>query len=140
MYGTGFSQIAIAFIAVALLVVMVDQVTRVLQAIMSWIPYLPDHFEMPIAYVILVALATVVCWQGNFDLFTLLGFSWKQEWQGWVATGAIMAGGSSLLGKQFKMVGLIPGIISGMASTFGWGGYSSATVGADEEVKSNEPI
>ena len=126
-YGTnGFTQIAIAFIAVALLVVMVDQVTRVLQAIMVKIPFLPDQFEMPIAYLILVGLASAVCWQGDFDLFRLLGFSWRHHWQGWLITGAIMAGGSSLLGKQFKMVGLIPNMISGVASTFGWGGYDSA--------------
>ena len=37
-------------------------------------------------------------------------------------TGCIIAGGSSLLGKQFRMVGLIPGIISGVASMFGYGG------------------
>lgn len=121
MYGYGLSQIAIAFIAVALLVVMVDQATRVLQAIMKWIPFLPDQFEMPIAYMILVCLATLICWQGRFDLFTLLGFAWQQEWQGWLATGAIMAGGSTLLGRQFQMMGLIPGLISGVASTLGWG-------------------
>lgn len=123
MYTTSLSQIALAFIAVALLVVMVDQATRVLQAIMIKIPYLPDEFEMPIAYLILVTMASAICWLGHFDLFVLLGFIWwKYSFLGWILTGAIIAGGSSLLGKQFKMIGLIPSAISGMASTFGWGG------------------
>ncbi len=132
MYGT-LSDIAIAFIAVALLAVMVDQLTRVLQAIMKWIPYLPDQFELPIAYIILVGIASAVCWQGHFDLFSYLKFDWWQHrWLGWLLTGSIIAGGSSLLGKQFRVVGLIPSIISGVASMLGWGSSSSTTDSATD--------
>lgn len=136
MYSTGLSQIALAFIALALLVVMVDQITRVLQYIMVKIPHLPNEFEMPIAYIILVLIASAICWQGHFDLFTLLGFEWRTQELGWLITGAIIAGGSTLLKKQFRMVGLIPGIISGMASTFGWGGYGTDV---DTSTTTTEP-
>ena len=138
MYGT-LSNIAMAFIAVALLAVMVDQFTRVLQAVMAWIPYLPDQFELPIAYIILVGIASAICWQGRFDLFTLLGFDWWQYPElGWVLTGCIIAGGSSLLGKQFRMVGLIPGIISGVASMFGYGGGTTDIGNTTMEPEQNQ--
>lgn len=128
MYGYGLTAIALAFIAVALLAVMVDQITRVLEAIMKKIPFLPDQFELPIAYLILVGIASAVCWQGRFDLFMLLGFKWTYHKElGWILTGCIIAGGSSLLGKQFKMVNLIPGIISGTASMFGYGSSTDTT-------------
>lgn len=78
MYSYGLGDIALAFIALALLVVMVDQVTHVLQAIMIKIPLFPDQFEMPIAYILLVCIVFAICWQVHFDLFMLLGFDWWQ--------------------------------------------------------------
>jgi hypothetical protein len=141
MYNYGLTDIALAFIAVALLAVMVDQLTRVLEAVMERVPYLPDQFELPIAYIILVGIASAVCWQGHFDLFKLLGFDWQYKELGWLLTGCIIAGGSSLLGKQFRMVGLIPGIISGVASMFGYGGSTdigSATTATPVEPEQNQ--
>jgi hypothetical protein len=118
MYSA-LSSIALAFIAVALLAVMVDHLTRVLQAILPF----PSKFETPLIYIFLVTVASMICWQGRFDLFTLLGFTWSSYPElGWVLTGCIIAGGSSLLGKQFHMVGLIPSIISGIQGMFGYGG------------------
>ena len=55
MYGT-LSNIAIAFIAVALLAVMVDQFTRVLQAILPFPPsmklrlYISYWFQSPLLF------------------------------------------------------------------------------------------
>lgn len=126
MYGYGtLSNIALAFIAVALLVVMVDQITKVLEGIMKRIPFLPDAFEWTIAYIILLGIASVVCWQGRFDLFVYLNFNWHYKWEGYLLTGALVAGGSSLLVKQFKVMGLIPSIVSGVSSMFGYGGATS---------------
>lgn len=120
MYGYGtLSSIAVAFIATALLVVMVDQMTRIIKAILPF----PDKVESVITYIVLTAIASVVCWQGDFDLFRYLDFAWKHEWEGWLLTGTLIAGGSSLLVKQFRVVGLIPSVISGVASMFGYGGY-----------------
>jgi hypothetical protein len=139
LYGYGLTEIALAFIAVALLAVMVDQITRVLQAIMKKIPFLPDEFELPIAYIILVSIASAVCWQGHFDLFKLLGFDWVYHKElGWILTGCIISGGSSLLGKQFKMVNLIPGIISGGASMFGYGSSTDTDTTTDTTTQAME--
>jgi len=122
MYGT-LSGIAIAFIATALLVVMVDQMTRIIKEVLPF----PPRVEAVITYLVLCGIASVVCWQGDFDLFTYLNFSWRYPWEGWVLTGALIAGGSSLLVKQFKVVGLIPSIISGVSSMFGLGGNYTDT-------------
>ena len=137
MYGT-LSSITLAFIAVALLVVMVDQITKVLEGIMKQIPFLPDTFEWTIAYIILLGIASAVCWQGHFDLFTYLNFNWHYRWEGYLLTGALVAGGSSLLIKQFKVVGLIPSVISGVSSMFGYGGTTTDTTATPEPNQSGD--
>lgn len=120
MYGT-LSNIAIAFIATALLVVMVDQMTKIIKEILPF----PPKVETVITYLVLCGIATVVCWQGDFDMFRCLNFNWQYPWEGWLLTGTLIAGGSSLLVKQFKVAGLIPAIISGTASMFGYGGNNT---------------
>lgn len=136
--AVGFSDLAKAFIALALIVVMVDLITRSLETIMKKIDSLPNQFEEPLAYLILTILSTIVCWQGHFDLFSLLGFTWAYPCEGWLITGAVMAGGSSLVGKQFSMVGLIPNMISGVATTLGIGTWVTRTVGSSEDTDSSE--
>jgi hypothetical protein len=122
MYVT-LSNIAIAFIATALLVVMVDRITWAIKEVLPF----PARVEAVITYLVLCGIASIVCWQGRFDLFTYLGFNWQHPWEGWVLTGALIAGGSSLLVQQFQVVGLIPTIISGVSSMFGLGGGYTAT-------------
>ena len=118
MYGySTLSNIAIAFIATALLVVMVDQMTKIIKEILPF----PPKVESVITYIVLSGIASTVCWQGDFDLFRYLNFTWQYPQEGWILTGILIAGGSSLLVKQFKVVGLIPSIISGVASMFGYG-------------------
>ncbi len=122
MFTMSASAIFFAFIAIATLAIAVDGVLVALQCAMKRVPLLPDQLEHSIAYILLVSMGSFICWEGHFDLFTLLGFQWRDQEMGWVLTGAIIAGGSPLLKKQFKMIGLIPSAISGMASTFGLGG------------------
>jgi hypothetical protein len=128
MYGV-LTDLAIAFVAAALLTVMVDQIEHFLETVLAKVPFLPDAFEWTLTYLGLWGLATGVCWQGDFDLFRALNFQWEYAWEGHVLTGALIAGGSRLLTKQFKVVGLIPGIVTGMASMFGFGG--SATMSTE---------
>lgn len=130
MYGT-LSSIAIAFIATALLVVMVDQMTRIIKEVLPF----PAKVEAVITYIVLCGIASVVCWQGDFDLFRYLDFAWQYQWEGWILTGTLIAGGSSLLVKQFKVIGLIPSIISGTAAMFGYGGSYSDTVPTITDTK-----
>lgn len=132
MCGT-ITSIALAFIAVALLVVMVDQITKVIQGIMKSIPFLPDQFEWTFAYMILMGIASAVCWQGHFDLFTHLNFTWCYKWEGYLLTGALIAGGSSLLVKQFRVMGLIPTVVGGVTSMFGMGSSSASVVDPSSE-------
>jgi len=131
MYGT-LSGIAVAFIATALLVVMVDQMTRIIKEILPF----PARVESVITYLVLSGIASVVCWQGDFDLFGYLDFTWQYPWEGWVLTGALIAGGSSLLVQQFKVVGLIPSVISGVASMFGYG--TGETTSSDTTAENSD--
>jgi hypothetical protein len=124
MYGT-LSDIAIAFIGVAILAVVVDRMTLFLQAVMKRVPFLPDEFEDYLTYIILVGMASAICWQGHFDLFSKLNWTWHYNWEGYLATGAMAACGTTLLIKEFKVMGFMPSIISGVSSMFGLG--SSAT-------------
>ena len=130
MYGT-LSNIAIAFIAVALLVVVVDRLTLFLQAVMEKIPFLPNSFEDYIAYILLVGIASAVCWQGRFDLFSSLNWNWHYTWEGYLATGAMVACGSTLLCRQFKVLGLMPSVISGISSMFGFGSSATTDLATD---------
>ena len=136
MYGT-LSDIAIAFIACALLVVMVDQITKFLQAIVHAIPGINDIKEWYIVYMMLWGIASAVCWQGRFDLFTYLHFTWHYTCEGYLLTGAMIAGGSSLLIKEFKVMGFFPSVISGISSMFGYG--SNATTTLDDTVTPPTP-
>lgn len=117
MYGV-LTDIAIAFIATSLLVVMVDQMTIIIKEILPF----PPKVESVITYIVLSSIASAVCWQGDFDLFRCLNFNWQYPQEGWILTGALIAGGSSLLVKQFRVTGLIPSIISGIQGMFGYGG------------------
>jgi len=135
MYGT-LSAIAIAFIATALLVVMVDQMTRIIKEILPF----PPKVESVITYIVLSGIASAVCWQGDFDLFRYLNFNWQHQEEGWILTGLLIAGGSSLLAKQFKVVGLIPSIISGTASMFGYGSNSTADTTIEPDKDQAGPL
>lgn len=137
MYGV-LTDLAIAFIATALLTVMVDQITKVLEGMMQKISFLPDAIEWTMAYLLLWGMATAVCWQGRFDLFEELNFHWRYKWEGYLLTGALIAGGSSLLTKQFKIVGLIPGIVSGMASLFGYSTPVPPEIQNDSEINQSD--
>lgn len=123
MYGSiGAGDILVAFIAVVILVVMVDQMTKIIKEILPF----PPKVESVITYLILCGIASVICWQGDFDLFRYLHFNWQYQWEGWVLTGALIAGGTALLAKLFGTIRTIPSPISGMTSMFGYGGGYSA--------------
>jgi hypothetical protein len=128
MYGMdiGLREVFLGFIAVAVLAPMMDQLVRVLEGIMNKLPHFPDQFEKPVAYLMLVGISSWICWQGHFDMFTLFGLRWWQHPEiGWILTGAMIGGGSSLLGKQFRMVGLMPTILGGVSSMLGLGSYGN---------------
>jgi len=138
MYGT-LSDIAIAFIGVAILAVIVDRITLFLQAVMKKIPFLPDQLEDYITYIVLVGIASAVCWQGHFDLFSKLNWNWHYTWEGYLATGAMSACGTTLLIREFKVLGFMPSIISGVSSMFGWGGSSTLNDTTDNTDQKGMP-
>ncbi|MDF2534323.1 MAG: hypothetical protein K0R18_480 [Bacillales bacterium] len=106
----------IPFIALALISVMADRITLVLQAIMKRIPRLPDQFEWWIAYFVVLGISYVVCMEGNFDLFRYLNINFSKPWEGWLLTALVLSGGSSFVKSQFNMIDTIPGVISGVTT------------------------
>jgi len=121
VYST-LSSLLIPFIALIIVAVMIDKFTLVLQHIIKKVPFLPDEFEKPIAYLIVFAVSFLVCWRGHFCLFTYLGFSFNHAYEGWIMTSLVISGGSAFLNESFDRMGNMPGILSGMVS------YASRTV------------
>lgn len=133
LYGT-LTTIAVATLALCFLVVPVDSLTRLLDEFFSKVDFGPDRLEDGIAFIALAGLASLFCWQAGFDFYTrAFDFVWKYRWEGYLATGFTIAGGSSMLTKRFRVANLIPSAISGVSSYFGWGGTQNTTIPQDEE-------
>jgi len=141
--GVG-EQVLLGILSMIMLAPVVDRMVIFLKQILA---FLPGKSENCVTYVLLVGIAGMLCWQGHFDIFTLLGWHWWQNpWLGWLSTGAFIAGGTSLLGKQMRMVGLLPPILGGamssVGSMFGYGNYANPaetkTEISEEELNQND--
>ena len=121
-YGNDLSDIGKAFIAIAFLVGMIEAVTLFTQTLAEKIPYLPDDYHWTVSYGFSCVLGAWICWQGHFDIFTMLGLDWWQyHWLGYIGTGCIIGGGVKRLFIYLKTIGSIPGIVSGTAAVLGLG-------------------
>jgi len=121
-YGNNLSDIGKAFIAIAFLVGMIEAVTLFTQTLAEKIPYLPDDYHWTVSYGFSCVLGAWICWQGHFDIFTMLGLDWwKHHWLGYIGTGCIIGGGVKRLFIYLKTIGSIPGIVSGTAAVLGLG-------------------
>lgn len=135
MYNS-LTSIVVATIALAFLVVPVDSAVKALNIFFAKSNILPDPVEDGLVFIALAGLASIICWQGGFDYYTrAFDFDWKQAWQGYVATGFTIAGGSAMLVKRFSVVSRIPSVISGVSSYMGWGG--NTTTNKSEEAGSD---
>jgi len=103
--------------AVCIISVMVDVMMVVLEKVMHDVPKLPDHFEWPIAYVLIVLATFYIFWQGNFDLFTYFGLSFNHAWQGYLMTSLVVSGGSVFIRKQFDTINTIPAGFSSVTAS-----------------------
>jgi hypothetical protein len=110
-------DLVIPFIALAILSVGIDKLTLVLEGIMHKIPKLPDKFEWTIAYIIVLGISYLVCWQGDFKLFAYLNLNFKYEWEDWFLTALIISGGSAFVRTNFIMIDNIPSVIRGISTT-----------------------
>lgn len=110
-------SLIIPFIALAILSVMIDKLTLVIEGIMHKIPGFPDRFEWWAAYVIVAIISFIICWQGGFSLFMYLGINFKYAWEGWLMTALVLSGGSAFVRSNFAMIESIPSILSGVTAT-----------------------
>lgn len=111
-------SLVIPFIVLALLSVMIDRFTLVLQGIMHKIPFLPNKFEWWIAYFIILASGYTVCWQLDFALFRYFSLEAANVEFDWLLTALIISGGSSFLRAQFSMIESVPSVLYNLSSTF----------------------
>ena len=137
--GVGESVI-LGILSMIMLAPVVDRMVVFLKQLLA---FLPGKSENSVTYVLLVGIAAMLCWQGHFDIFTLLGWHlWQNQWLGWLVTGGFIAGGTSLLGKQMRMASSMPpilgGVMSNVASMFGYGSSYSTPVDSTTEVSKEE--
>lgn len=110
-------SLIVPFIALAILSVMIDKFTLFLEGVMKLIPGLPDRFEWPVAYALVLAAGYIVCWQGSFDLFAYLDIFFRHPWQGWLMTALVISGGSTFVRTSFSMIDAIPVSVGSAVST-----------------------
>lgn len=134
-FGYGLDAIGKAFIAIAFLVGMIECLTLFTITIAEKLPGIPDSYHWTVSYGFSCALASWICWQGHFDLFTLLGFDWWQyRWLGYTGTGCIIGGGTKRLMLYLKNVRALPGSLTGTST------YSSVLDSSFESTPSETSV
>lgn len=111
------TSLIIPFVAICIVVVMVDRLAMAIESIIHKIPYLPDKLEGPIAYAVVFLASYVICWRGGFNFFASLNFTFRHEYEGWLMTALLISGGSSFVKASFGMMSNIPQVVSGVYST-----------------------
>jgi len=109
-------DLIIPFIVLGMISLGAEQATKTLEAIMNRIKGLPDYFEWYIAYIIVVIIGYLFCWQGNWSLFNYLDVNFNYKWQSYLATSLLLSSGSTGVKKVFDMIEAIPNNISGLKS------------------------
>lgn len=110
-------SLVIPFIVVAILSVLIDKLTLVLEGIIHRIPKFPDKIEWWAAYLIVLLLAYLVCSEGNFDLFSYLNVHFRYAWEGYLLTALLVSGGSAFVRTNFLMIDQVPNVARGISTT-----------------------
>lgn len=126
------TTLIIPFISICILSLLVDRFTLFLQEIMKKISWLPNKFDITIAYLLVFICGFIVCWRGNFDFFISLNFSFKHNYEGWLMTSLLLSGGSKFIRSSFTMMNSIPQVISNVYSSVG--SLLDSTTNQTEEI------
>lgn len=138
MYGV--SSLIVPFIALCFLIPFMDGIMIFLEAVMRRIPWLPNRFWGPIAYVIASAMAFLICWRGHFNFFGYLGFTFEHDYEGWFCTASLLGAGSGYVKKAFGQVNTIPQVISNVYSmATGFLSSGATTASSTENEIASEP-
>ena len=103
-------------IVLCLLVPIIDNLTAWLEEGMKRIPWLPNRLDRLTVYPLVSGLALLLCWQGRFDFFAPLGFSFP-PWEGWLATALLVGAGSKYSTQAFSELNGIAQFISAIIAT-----------------------
>ncbi|WP_027364034.1 hypothetical protein [Desulfotruncus alcoholivorax] len=120
-YESPFVPLIIGMIALIFLAPLIDTLYKMIEAFiqkaLNRFSFLPDNVADEIAFVLVVSIGYVVCWQGEFDFFSYLNFNFDSH-LGWFLTSLSVSGGTSALRNRFDLMNLIPmSIGSGLSST-----------------------
>lgn len=112
------TSLLIPFISIVIFASMIDMIAQAIEFIIEKLPRFPDRLEQPIAYVVVVIISFLICWQGNFDLFRYLDIHFNYVWQGWLMTAFVISGGSTFVRYKFGLIEKIPSGISNVRVNF----------------------
>lgn len=112
-----FINLIIPFIALVLYSKMIDKLTEVLGDIMLKVKWLPDSFEASLAYLFILAVAFLNCWQADWSFFSYLDINYKYDWENYLASALVISGGSAFVREGFSAIETIPMSLQGIAST-----------------------
>lgn len=107
----------VPFIALAVLSVLIDKVTMVMEGIMHKLPGFPDSLEWYVAYFIVLSISCAICYFGDFGLFLYLDIEFKYRWIDYLLTALMISGGSVYLRQQFSAINDMPSVLGGIMSS-----------------------
>ncbi|AWD93053.1 hypothetical protein HSE3_gp101 [Bacillus phage vB_BceM-HSE3] len=109
------SRILVPLIGLGFLSLLIDKLTFYLQEVIHKVPRLPDQFEFYIAYSIVFIISFIICWRGQFDIFSYLGMKF-QPLEGYLFTALVLSGGSRMVTQAYAMTEKLPSAIDGLKS------------------------
>jgi hypothetical protein len=111
-------SLIIPFIVLVIFGTMVDRITSFVEGIMKPIPYLPNSLGKEVAFLILVALGYLVCWEFDYNLLAYLNHPGRSIWAGYLFTAIILSGGSGYLKQNFDNMDALPNVLNGISGMF----------------------
>ncbi|HBV97788.1 MAG: hypothetical protein JL50_02895 [Peptococcaceae bacterium BICA1-7] len=120
-FDSPFVPLIVGMIALVFMAPLVDALFKVfqcpIQKILDRFRWLPNSIADEAAFVIVVGIGYLICWQGDFDFFAYLNFNFDQTWKGYLLTSLTISGGTAALKDKFDLMNLIPMSVSGVYSS-----------------------
>lgn len=111
-----FISLIIPFVALVLYAHMIDKLIQVLGDIMLRTHCLPEKIEASLAYVVILILAYLNCWQADWKFFSYLDINYMYDWESYLASALLISGGSVFVKEGFSIINVIPMSLQGISS------------------------
>lgn len=118
MYSNN-STILYAIITLVFIVGLIQAMLWALEAKIKKIPWMPDVIEKPLAYLIVFSIGFGICSRMHFSFFPFLGCVWfEHEWEGWLATSALLCAGNDYIKQCFSLLNALPYVLGNTYGAF----------------------